>query len=207
MIYLLITTHPSRRFPGKNAILARYTLDWAAAAALHCREEVKIVHAGPERPAWLPVKVEHISTDPDSGSHMADVLHAETALAPALSDVMVLAQLTQPLRHVCLLAEVVEELRRTGRSVITAAVQPSAEWRRTDAAGRWGDKATARTELHHDGTLYAWRPGRVADIFDRKFPHAVVRTGCRWALVDVDLREDLPATLPTLWAHALHGEP
>lgn len=207
MIYLLVTTHPSRRYPGKNGLLARYTFDWAAAAALHCQDEVKIVHAGPFRPAWLPVKVEHIATPQDSGSHLADVLHAETALAPALSDVMVLAQLTQPLRHVCLLAEVVEELRRTGRSVITAAVQPSAEWRRTDAAGRWGDKTTARTELHHDGTLYAWRPGRAADIFNREFPHAVVRTGCRWALVDVDQRGDLPSTLPTLWAHALHGEP
>lgn len=207
MIYLLVTTHPSRRYPGKNGLLARFTFDWAAAAALHVQEDVKIVHAGPTRPAWLPVKVEHIATPQDSGSHLADVLHAETALAPALSDVMVLAQLTQPLRHVCLLAEVVEELRRTGRSVITAAAQPSAEWRRTDAAGRWGDKTTARTELHHDGTLYAWRPGRAADIFNREFPHAVVRTGCRWALVDVDQRGDLPSTLPTLWAHALHGEP
>ena len=207
MIYLIVTTHPSRRYPGKNGLLARFTFDWAAAAALHVQEDVKIVHAGPTRPTWLPVKVEHISTPQDSGSHLADVLHAETALAPALSDVMVLAQLTQPLRHVCLLAEVVEELRRTGRSVITAAAQPSAEWRRTDAAGRWGDKTTARTELHHDGTLYAWRPGRAADIFNREFPHAVVRTGCRWALVDVDQRGDLPSTLPTLWAHALHGEP
>ena len=207
MIYLLVTTHPSRRYPGKNGLLARFTFDWAAAAALHCQEDVKIVHAGPFRPTWLPVKVEHIATPQDSGSHLADVLHAENALAPALSDVMVLAQLTQPLRHVCLLAEVVEELRRTGRSVITAAAQPSAEWRRTDAAGRWGDKTTARTELHHDGTLYAWRPGRAADIFNREFPHAVVRTGCRWALVDVDQRGDLPSTLPTLWAHALHGEP
>ncbi len=207
MIYLLVTTHPSRRYPGKNGLLARFTFDWAAAAALHCQEDVKIVHAGPFRPTWLPVKVEHIATPQNSGSHLADVLHAETALAPELSDVMVLAQLTQPLRHVCLLAEVVEALRRTGRSVITAAAQPSAEWRRTDAAGRWGDKTTARTELHHDGALYAWRPGRAADIFNREFPHAVVRTGCRWALVDVDQRGDLPSTLPTLWAHALHGEP
>ena len=206
MICLLITTHPSRRFPGKNAALARYTLDWAGAAALYCREEVKIVHAGPQRPAWLPPKVQHIHTDPDSGSHLADVLHAEEVLAPAAGDVMVLAQLTQPLRHVCLLAEVAEELRRSGLCVITAAAQPSAEWRRTDASGRWGDKATSRIELHHDGTLYAWRPGMAADIFDREFPHAVLRTGCRWALVDVDHPEDLPTCLPTLWAHALHSD-
>lgn len=207
MIYLLITTHPSRRFPGKNDILARYTLDWAAAAALYCEEDVQIVHVGPEWPAWLPVKVKHIPTAPDSGSHLADVLHAEDVLTPARGDVLVLAQLTNPLRRVSLLNEVVQRVRHSGRSVITAAVQPSTAWRHTDAAGCWGDKVTACTELRHDGALYAWRPGRAADIFDRKFPHAVVRTGCRWALVDVDLREDLPATLPTLWAHALHGEP
>lgn len=206
MIYLLITTHPSRRFPGKNARLARYTLDWAGAAALWCREDVTIVHAGPHRPVWLPPKVTHIHTDPESGSHLADVLHAEEVLAPSAGDVMVLAQLTQPLRSVHLLAEIAEELRRSGRSVITAAAQPSTEWRRTDAAGRWGDKASARIELHHDGTLYAWRPGRAADIFDREFPHAVLRTGCRWALVDVDHPDDMPECLPTLWAYALHAE-
>ncbi len=206
MIYLLITTHPSRRFPGKNDILARYTLDWAAAAALYCEEEVKIVHVGPEWPVWLPVKVQHVPTARDSGSHLADVLQAEEVLSPALGDVLVLAQLTNPLRRVSLLREVVQEVRRTGRSVITAAVQPSFEWRRTDDAGRWGDKTTACTELHHDGSLYAWSAGRTHDIFDRSFPHSVVKTGCRWALVDVDLRGDLPETLPTLWAHSLHGD-
>lgn len=32
-------------------------------------------------------------------------------------------------------------------------------------------------------------------------------TGCRWVLVDIDEPGDLPASLPTLWANALHGQP
>lgn len=204
MIYVLITTHPSTRFPGKNALLARYTLDWAAAAALYCHEEVKIVHAGPERPDWLPPKVLHINVR--GVKHADDVRQAEQMLKPAADDVLVLAQLTQPLRHVSLLQEAAEMVRDTRRTVITASLQTSQAWRVTAPDGTWGEKSKDCVFLH-DGTLYAWQPGQSDAIFDRSAPHAGIHTGCSWALVDIDEPGDLPVSLPTLWANALHDKP
>ncbi len=204
MIYVLITTHPSTRFPGKNGLLARYTLDWAAAAALYCHEVVKIVHAGPTRPDWLPPQVLHL---PVAGhSHCADVWEAEQMLKPGGDDVLVLAQLTQPLRHVELLQRAAELARTTRQTVITAAQQPAPAWRAVAPDGTWGRKNKV-SRLYHDGTLYAWLPGRSAAIFDRTAPHVILSTGCRWALVDIDEPGDLPASLPTLWANALHDKP
>ena len=204
MIYVLITTHPSTRFPGKNAILARYTLDWAAAASLYCHEEVRIVHAGPERPAWLPPKVLHL---PVAGlSHCADVWEAEKLLNPAEQDVLVLAQLTQPLRHVELLQQAADLARSSRKTVISAATQPWNAWRWTAPDGTWSPKGRAE-RLIHDGVLYAWQRGHSQEIFAHEEPHAILPTGCRWALVDIDEPGDLPASLPTLWANALHGQP
>lgn len=204
MIYVLITTHPSRRFPGKNALLARYTLDWAAAAALYCHEEVKIVHAGPERPDWLPPKVGHLNVL--GVDHADDVRRAEQKLTPSADDVLVLAQLTQPLRQVSLLQRAADLVRTTRQTVITAADQPSPAWRAVAPDGTWGAK-NKDVRRHHDGTLYAWLPGRSSAIFDRTAPHIILSTGCRWALVDIDEAGDMPTSLPTLWANALHDQP
>lgn len=204
MIYVLITTHPSRRFPGKNALLARYTLDWAAAAALYCQEEVKLVHAGPTPPDWLPPKVQHLNVL--GVDHADDVRRAEQKLNPAADDVLVLAQLTQPLRHVELLQRAADLVRTTRQTVITAADQPAQAWRLTAPDGTWGPKGGAQRRVH-DGTLYAWLPGRSDAIFDRTAPHVILSTGCRWALVDIDEPGDMPTSLPTLWANALHDKP
>jgi hypothetical protein len=204
MIYVLITTHPSTRFPGKNALLARYTLDWAAAAALYCHEKVIIVHAGPEPPAWLPPKVLHLSVP--GANHADDVRLAEQMLKPAADDVLVLAQLTQPLRHVSLLQQAADMVRATRQTVITASLQPDQAWRVTAPDGTWGEKNQGCVFLH-DGTLYAWQSGQSDAIFDRTAKHAGLHTGCRWAMVDIDAPGDLPASLPTLWANALHDLP
>lgn len=204
MIYVLITTHPSTRFPGKNAILARYTLDWAAAASLYCHEEVRIVHVGPERPAWLPPKVQHLLIH--RGSHADDVWAAEQLLEPAAEDVLVLAQLTQPLRHVELLQQAADLARASRKAVISAACQPWNNWRATAADGTWDRKGVAE-RLVHDGVLYAWQRGQSRDMFCHDVPHAILRTGCRWCLIDIDEPGDLPTSLPTLWANALHGQP
>lgn len=204
MIYVLITTHPSTRFPGKNAILARYTLDWAAAASLYCHEEVRIVHAGPERPDWLPPKVFHLHVA--GHSHCDDVWEAEKLLNPAEQDVLVLAQLTQPLRHVALLQQAADLARSSRKTVISAATQPWKAWRWTAPDGTWSPKGRAE-RLVHDGVLYAWQRGHSQEIFYHEEPHAILPTGCRWALVDIDEPGDLPASLTTLWANALHGQP
>lgn len=204
MIYVLLTTHPSTRFPGKNAILARYTLDWAAAAALYCHEEVKIVHAGPERPDWLPPKVLHLHVA--GHSHRDDVWEAEQLLDPAEQDVLVLAQLTQPLRHVSLLQAAADLVRSSRKTVISAATQTWNAWRWAAHDGTWGPKGRA-DRLVHDGVLYAWKRGHSREIFDHEAPHAILSTGCRWALVDIDEPGDLPTSLPTLWANALHDQP
>lgn len=204
MIYVLITTHPSTRFPGKNAILARYTLDWAAAASLYCHEDVTIVHAGPERPDWLPPRVPHLYVS--GHSHRADVFEAEKLLNPAEKDVLVLAQLTQPLRHVELLQQAADLARSSRKSVISAANQPWNAWRWTAPDGTWSPKGRAE-RLVHDGVLYAWQRGHSQEIFCHEEPHAILPSGYRWALVDIDEPGDLPDSLPTLWANALHGQP
>lgn len=204
MIYVLITTHPSTRFPGKNALLARYTLDWAAAAALYCHEKVIIVHAGPEPPDWLPPKVLHLNVR--GANHADDVWQAEQMLNPGGDDVLVLAQLTQPLRHVSLLRQAADLVRVSRKTVISAATQPWPAWRWTAPDGTWDPKGRAE-RLVHDGVLYAWLPGHSREIFCHEEPHAILPTGCRWSLVDVDEPGDLPASLPTLWANALHDKP
>lgn len=200
MIFLLVTTHPSKRLPGKNDALFHFTADWAAIAAQHCGELVTMVHIGPLPAKNLPLKWLHL--DIDEGSHYDDIASAEEMLAPDPHDVFALAQVTQPLRSRHLLADAVARVRSENQPLITVQKMPARYWRLTDDFGR-RPKKDEFDELVHDGSLFAWLPGQLPAIFDHTAKKSVLEIDRRWGLIDIDVAGDIPPALPALWADSL----
>lgn len=200
MVHVLITVKPSSRFPGKNARLVGYTVAWLAMELLHMVEPARVYTVGSrtELPAVMPLGWEHIECK--TGSHRGDIDHAEAQVAPAPGDVMILAQVTQPLRRMGLLADVAMLARRKGCAV-TACDARQEDWRTLTAAGTWNACKGRRTMLH-DGALYGWQPGKVGMVFDAAAPHAVA-INYPGQPVDVDVPADIPHALPAAFSELL----
>jgi len=204
MIHILISVHPSRRLPGKNAALWPCTRAWLAQELLYLREPARVWAVGapselgePLPPAWRAIPCA-------TGSHLGDLQLAERAIAPAADDVCVQPLLTQPLRRRHLLADMAAAARERGSAV--SCVRTRCEpWRVLAGNGAWGCLAAADAAARPallDGACYAWLPGRLADIFDPAAPHARVANFCG-PLVDVDEAEDAPPWLPAAFAALL----
>ncbi len=193
MLHVLITVKPSTRYPGKNARLAGYTLAWLAWELLHEAEPVQVwtVGARAELPELLPPAWRHIECA--TGSHRGDIEHAEAVICPAAGDVLVLAQLTQPLRRRGLLHEVAACTREHGCTV-TGCLGRQDDWRTLGEGGRWQPQKGQRVLLH-DGALYGWLPGKVGAIFTPGAEHGVV-INYAGQPVDVDEAADMPLDLP-----------
>ena len=202
MIHVLITVKESTRFPGKNRKLAPYTILWLLNEMAYSEEPVRVYTVGDrsELPFRLPQGWTHLRTD--ASGHCEDIKYAESIIAPAEQDVMVLAQVTQPLREHGLLERVVRAIRRGASSCITAKELKSQSWRALEIGGKWSEKETV-SELVTDGCLYAWRPGHSADIFKPDAEHAVVKSHLSWGLVDVDTASDIPPALKAMAAELL----
>lgn len=200
MIHALITVKPSTRFPGKNARLAGYSVGWLAWEILHEEESVQAWTVGcrAELPGFLPPGWRHIECA--TGSHRGDIEHAEAVIRPAAGDVLVLVQLTQPLRRRGLLHDVVARARERG-SAVTGCLGRQEDWRTVQPGGRWQSQKGQRVLLH-DGALYGWLPGKVEAIFSADAGHGVVinYTG---QPVDVDEPGDIPCSLAGAWAEML----
>lgn len=166
-------------------------------------EPVRVYTVGErsELPLRLPVGWRHISTE--CRSHREDVEFAEQQIKPAAGDVMVLVQVTQPLREHSLLERAVRCIRSGHACCVTAAECPADAWRNVNSnGGSWGLKLnTAR--LVADGQLYAWAPGHAADIFNPQARHMVILTRHRWGTVDIDTEEDIPPALSAMAAELL----
>lgn len=200
MIHVLITVKPSTRYPGKNARLAGYTVAWLAWEILHTEEAVQVytVGARQELPRDLPPGWHHIGCS--TGSHRGDIEHAEAQIVTAPGDVMILAQLTQPLRRRGLLADVAEMARWHGCAV-TACDFRRDEWRALSYSGAWNAHKGGR-EVLHDGALYGWQPGKVGMVFDATSDHGVV-LNYAGAPVDIDTPGDEPLALSAHFAALL----
>lgn len=202
MIHVLVTVKPSDRCPGKNRLLWPYTYIWLLGEAAAMAEPVQIYvvgHAAEVPP--LPRAVRYLCVIRDEHSDVVEL--AEREIAPAAGDVLVLAQLTQPLREKGLLARVAAAARDTGKSVVTATSAPVPDWRMTDADGCWRRVRFDRRRPMMDGALYAWHPGRALDIFDPGEEHTVVQRDCPPLMVDVDTAADIPPALPAMWAELM----
>lgn len=202
MIHVLITVKPSTRFPGKNARLAGYTVGWLAWEILHTEEAVQVytVGARQELPGDLPPGWQHIECS--TGSHRGDIEHAEARIVTAPGDVMILAQLTQPLRRRGLLGDVAGMARLHGCAV-TGCQSRREDWRALTDTGAWAAHKGGRTVLH-DGALYGWQPGLVGKIFDAAAEHGVV-INYAGQPVDVDTPADVPHALAGAFAELLVG--
>ncbi len=200
MIHVLITVKPSTRFPGKNARLIGYTITWLAQEILYSKEEVRVYTVGErsELPCVLPPSWQHIQCL--TGSHRGDIEFAEKHISPTPDDVLVLAQLTQPLRRFGLLGDVVNLVREYG-SAVTACQARHDEWRKVDSSGSWNPVKGGRGLLH-DGALFGWIAGNVGDIFSATVPHGVAMN-YSGSVVDIDVKEDIPLGLPSAFGELL----
>ena len=201
MIHVFITAHASRRFPGKNRLLAPYSIIWLLNEVAYIEEAVQVYTVGDraEFPFRLPAAWLHIKTRVES--HKDALEQAEKTATPAPDDVCVLVQLTQPLREHGLLERAVSIMRHGAHpSCISVSDAPRNDWRSVDTEGRFGSK-THDAVFAADGQLYAWRAGHVADIFTPDAPHCIVRTEHRWGIVDINERGDIPPAL-----NAMAGE-
>lgn len=201
MIHVLITVKESERFPGKNRFLAPYTIVWLLNEIAYIKEQVQVYTVGKrsELPLVLPNGWEHIKTA--CSDHLQDIIAAERKIKPAKTDVMVLAQVTQPIRESYLLARAVECIRAGNKSCITATHRPDEEWRRV-SQGRWKLKKQ-ETALKLTGQLYAWSPGNAWRIFDHDCTHSVLVTRVGGGIVDIDTPADLPPALPAMFSEVV----
>lgn len=204
MIHVLVTVHPSVRLPGKNKRLAPYTIQWLLSECAYAEEEVRVytVGARAELPLRLPCAWQHIATK--VSSHQAAVEAAERIISPQAEDILMLVQLTQPLREHGLLERAAAMLREGGHNACrTAAPMPSTAWR---AVNGQGDAASKQEEeMLIDGQLYAWRPGHAADIFAAEADCAVLENAHRWGLVDVNREGDIPPALDAMAGAMLYA--
>ena len=202
MIHVLITVKESQRFPGKNKALAPYTITWLLTEIAYLPETVKVYTVGKrsELPLRLPVEWQHIPTA--CISHAEDVKTADAAIQATEDDVIILAQLTQPLREHGLLEQVISCIRSGNTSCVTATELPSGDWRKVDNNGSWG-KGPKEKSIYTDGKLYAWRPGHSEEIFNPQARHRVVLSQQNWGMVDVDERGDIPPGLASMAAELL----
>lgn len=203
MIHVLITVKESQRFPGKNRRLAPYTIVWLLNEIAYMEEPVQVYTVGvrSELPLRIPVGWRHIHTH--TPGHMKDVQSAEEQIAPAAGDVMVLLQVTQPLREHGMLERAVRLIQDGNDCCVSAAESPKTDWRQLNTDnGNWGTKAEG-TQLLMDGQIYAWKPGHAADIFNPQARHMVVLSQHRWGTVDVDVPQDIPPALSAMAAELL----
>lgn len=202
MLHVLLTVKPSTRCPGKNRLLWPFTYLWLLAEAAATEEEVRLYLVGEaEEVPPLPPTVQHLPIC--HANHRRKVELAEEVISPAADDVLVLAQLTQPLRERGLLRRVVEACRRSGRATVTATAADLPDWRVLTFEGEWS-RRTDDVPCHLlDGALYAWQRGRSCDIFTAAAPHEVVLRTRSSYVVDVDIAADIPPALAAAWAELM----
>ena len=77
MIHVLITVKESKRFPGKNRLLAPFSILWLVNEIAYMEEDVKVYTVGErtQLPLRLPVGWQHIRTEGEN--HQADIESAE----------------------------------------------------------------------------------------------------------------------------------
>lgn len=202
MIHVLITVKESKRFPGKNRLLAPYTITWLLTEIAYSTENVQVYTVGKrsELPLRLPVGWVHIPTP--CINHGEDVQTAEEYIQPAPDDVMLLVQMTQPVREHGLIEQALSCIRAGNTCCITGTERHADNWRSLDNNGGWGAGAREK-QIFADGKLYAWRPGYAADIFNHKARHMVILSQQRWGIVDIDEPDDIPPGLLTMAAELL----
>lgn len=206
MIHVFITVKKSERFPGKNRLLAPYTITWLLNESAYIDDEVAVYTVGKrsELPLVLPKKWKHIPTACED--HLADLEYAESLVHPAADDVCVLLQVTQPIREQYLLARAIDCIKAGNECCITASVHAEDTWRKIIQNGAWTCKHTnyyRDASFKLNGQLYAWKPGNVSTIFDPSCPHKVLRTNSSWGIVDIDYKQELPPALASMWASVL----
>lgn len=199
MIHVLITAHESSRFPGKNRRLAPFSIVWLLNEIAYSEEAVQVYTVGDrsEFPFRLPVAWRHIRLKVPR--HREVVERAEREIAPAAGDVLVLVQLTQPLREHGLLERIVASVRSGKSSAMTVSQLPCQGWRELDAEGCPRPKER-RQAVMADGLLYAWTPGHAAEIFAPCRAQAVVPTEQHWGIVDINEPGDIPPALEAMAA-------
>lgn len=201
-IHVLITVHPSNRFPGKNRMLAPYSFVWLLNECAYIDHNVQVYTVGTrtELPLRLPINWKHIELK--NYSHSALVLEAEEHIKPNKDDVMVLVQLTQPVRDQGLLEDVVNEILSGYTSCTTVTACENLSWRNIS------DKIGKTDELIQlqNGQLYAWRPGHSDEIFDISKIGTFVPVNTKWGIVDINYPHDIPTALPSIAGELLFKE-
>ncbi|MBQ5664261.1 MAG: glycosyltransferase family 29 protein [Akkermansia sp.] len=202
MIHVLITVKESKRFPGKNRLLAPFSILWLVNEIAYMEEEVKVYTVGErtQLPLRLPVGWQHIRTEGES--HQADIESAENLISPSPEDVMLLVQVTQPLREPGLIDKAVRAIREGADSCVSVTEQREDSWRTVQGAGHWGNKTGQKRHVV-DGQIYAWKPGHVEKIFSPTASHALISSSQRWGYVDIDERSDIPPGLKAMAADLL----
>jgi hypothetical protein len=206
MIHVFITVKESKRFPGKNRLLAPYTITWLLNEAAYIDDEVAVYTVGKrsELPLVLPKKWKHIPTACED--HLADSEYAESLIQPAADDVCVQLLVTQPIREQYLLSRAIDCIKAGNVCCITASAHVEDAWRKIAQNGTWAGKIKRdyrEAIFKINGQLYAWKPGNVSAIFDPYCPHKVLRTNSSWGIVDIDYKQDIPPALSSMWASVL----
>lgn len=183
-------------------MLAPFTILWLVNEIAYMEEPVRVYTVGErtQLPLRLPVGWQHIRTD--GQSHHADIEYAEKQISPASGDVVMLVQVTQPLREPGLINRAAHAVRSGAESCVSVTKRPADDWRTVQTSGQWGEKTAQK---HHvvDGQLYAWRPGCASRIFTPAANHALISSGQSWGYVDIDSRADLPPGLKAMAADIL----
>lgn len=200
MVHILIAVKPSERFPNKNKILANYTIIWLLNEIAYLGEEAKVYTVGyrNELPETLPTNWQHFEYHNED--HQKVLEYAESIIKPKDDDILILAQLTQPIRRRGLLKDVIESTRQ-GKTTITACYDSNNNWRIVDKNGRWQTKSKNYC-LFYDGALYGWKPRHILEVFDKDIEHSVI-INYNQTPIDIDYITNIPFGIDEMYLKML----
>ena len=190
-VAVMVCVKPSERLPRKNELLAHFSARWCKYQKDNILPNLEVWCVSPGGcfgalgDGW-----QHVAA---TGSHEQVLGDGVAAAGLKPTDIIVLVQLTQPLREWWLLESVLRGLANNPCGVVVTAYDAEAtDWRALDDHGAWGWQSSERRRLTRiDGALYACAVARLSGIFDNSVAHGVVKHQKWIGEIDVDYRGDL----------------
>ena len=197
---LIPNSKESVRLPNKNRILRRYTLQWLdhEIKSLGNEYEVEVIELRNSKVAVdtsddhrLGYKITALFCPDEVSREMRDLI--EWSEDRTESSLIILLQLTQPMRRKGLLKDALRAIRdHDGYLVCSYVRQPFSEAWRVISGNRWNETIRRDKEQYldlYDGALYGWQGKNQRLLWDYEREKRLIYnyTG---SLVDVDTIED-----------------
>ena len=192
MVKLIVcNTKESRRFPGKNRLLAQITFDWIQEEIKDLKEPVEVYYIQRENSLSVPLKFDNFNLvycpDESADVHLEVFKWFERTYG-ATDATYVQLQVTQPNKRKGLLKDILDKVT-DDNMVLAYSVWDNEHWRIVDNGTLEfeDERSTSGLSKFYDGSVCAWR-GPVEKLFDLKNQRKVWVENSFAPVCDVDHR-------------------